>query len=131
MKKTPVKIFIAIAGVCAAALLLNAILSASAIARYQTGMSNVTSVSVFMENYKTEHGAYPSSLPELASRETDGQTKGKISQILNKCFSDKYEYNPASNGFAIVTMGYEYKYTVIPNGFSVIGKFSTNTVSAR
>ena len=131
MKKTSVKILVLIVGVAIVILSVNAILSAKAIARYQTGLSNVTSISVFMENYKGEHGAYPSSLPELASRETDNQAKNKISQILNKCFGEKYEYYSTSNGFSIVTMGYEYRYAATSNGFAVVGKYSTNTVSIR
>ena len=129
MKKSHIKILVVAAGISVTALLAGVMHSANAIARYQAGLSDVTSISVFMENYKSEHGAYPPSLQKLASDEIDIQTKDKIIEVLNKHFSCKYEYKPMTNGFAIILNGYEYKYAAFQSGFSVAGQFSTNTVS--
>jgi hypothetical protein len=84
-----------------------------------------------MEDYKHEHGVYPSKLSELASREADFQIKTRVNRLLSNNFGDDYLYSSFSNGFEITKNGYNYHYIPTANGFMIIGKFTTNMVSFK
>jgi hypothetical protein len=91
----------------------------------------VTSISIFMEDYKHDHGVYPAKLSELASSEVDLEIKTRINRVLSNNFSDDYIYSSFSNGFEITKKGYNYRYMPTANGFMIIGKFTTNMVSFK
>lgn len=107
------------------------VVTANTIKKYQSGASDITSISFFIEDYKHAHGEYPSSLVELASNEDDVQIKSRVCQLLSNKFNGDYEYSSLSNGFEITKGGNKYRYEATEEGFMIIGRFGTNFVAFK
>ena len=128
MKLKIILVTIAILVICAFASAYHA---ARTIADYEATASEVSSLIVLLGDYfGSEHNQYPSSLVEAVSR-LDSPFRERAEHLLHDKWNDKYEYHPVATGFVLVVRGYRFEYQMRPNGYVIMGRFTTNVVTVR
>ena len=81
-------------------ILANMIRGAKLMGRTDLAQAGVSHLANFIEDYRDEHGHYPSSIANVGtSAKVDDQAY--LSQILHDQFHNKYDYQPLTNGFLI------------------------------
>jgi len=90
-------------------------------------LNDVKQLGVLVENFRENHGDYPSSLPQLQAGATLAESN-TIGVILREHFKGKYDYRASSTGFLITVRGEHYEYQALTNGYNVIHGDVTNQV---
>jgi type II secretory pathway pseudopilin PulG len=103
MKRKNLLLIIGCVGIIFLAIFVSMMRGAKLMARTDTVQAGIGSLAVTIESYREDHGRYPSSLEELLSGSHPETIEYiKQNQILHDLFNDKYEYQPLTNGFAII-----------------------------
>jgi hypothetical protein len=131
MKPKILFIIVAVGCVLVITAFVSAYHAVTTIARYQNAQDEVGVLAIFLaDHYRDPHGQYPASLAEAVSR-LDDPFRERAEQILHDKWHGNYRYQPVASGFVVTVQGFRFEYQPRSNGYVVMGRFTTNTVTSR